>query len=314
MTHPSKLRACPRCEAFIERSDKVCFYCGEELAPPAARAGSLLARPNLVTLALVMIIGTVFLLEIMLFGMRALQGMHPYEAAWIGADHGGLVIYKGQYWRLLTCVFLHFGLMHIAFNGYALWQLGPLIERFWGRARTVVCFLGTGFVASAVSVLYSHAKIAGWLGFLGLTAEHYSVAAGASGAIFGILGALLGLSMHQKGLLGTQLTILIRRWTVICLAFGIIAGFMMPIGNAAHVGGLVAGFLFGRFIPNTVTRPQSHLVRKIWWGLAVVAVLGTLLCAALAVRYAVKNPKPRVRVADVRQQETPTAESCSRLT
>jgi len=293
LTNPSKLRACPGCAAFIERSEKVCPYCNEELAPPPPRAGTLLARPDLATRALLLVIAAAFVLEITLFGSRALQGMYPREAVWIGANHGWLIIYGGEYWRLMTCIFLHYGLMHIAFNGYALWQLGPLIERFWGRPRMLVCFLGTGLAASLASVLYNHARLVGWFGFLGLEpVKFYPVSAGASGAIFGILGALLGLSLHQKGLLGTRLTVLIRRWVIFCLAFGVIIGFGMGIDNAAHVGGLAAGFLFGRFVPNTVTRPQSRFARKAWLALAALAVLGTLLCAALAARYATNNQQP----------------------
>jgi rhomboid protease GluP len=151
----------------------------------------------------------------------------------MGANEPSL-FWHGQYWRLLTSVFLHIGLMHLLFNGWALLQLGGLFEVALGSARMLVTFLVTGVLASFVSVL--------WLGRPG---QPGGISAGASGAIFGLLGALIAFLGRRRDRLQPWARSLLSQlvfWAVINLILGVT---LPGIDNSAHLGGLASGFLLG---------------------------------------------------------------------
>jgi len=131
------------------------------------------------------------------------------------------LIQAGEVWRLLTSNFIHIGIMHLIFNLYALWALGPLTERSFGHRRFFVIYIFSGIGGSIASFLFSTA-----------------LSAGASGAIFGLLGALLYYSFKRPDLwksgLGMNLVL------VILVNFGL--GLTQPgIDNFAHLGGLLTG-------------------------------------------------------------------------
>ncbi|MEO5510535.1 MAG: rhomboid family intramembrane serine protease [Longimicrobiales bacterium] len=145
---------------------------------------------------------------------------------------------EGAYWRLLAAMFLHIGLLHLLLNSWALYQLGTLFESLFGTPRFAITYFVTGIAASIVSAIRTE-----------------GLAAGASGAIFGILGALI-VSLWRsprwksqpwvKGLI-QQLGV----WAGINIAIG----FSVPgIDNNAHIGGFVAGLLLG-LIPHRVPPP-----------------------------------------------------------
>jgi membrane associated rhomboid family serine protease len=161
-------------------------------------------------------------------------------------DHGVLVrnaIYgdgtpaglaHGEWWRLITAAFLHYGPIHLGLNMLALWWLGQPVEAALGRARYLLLYFAAGLAGSAGALL--------------LSPNAFTV--GASGAIFGILGALLVLEYQVTGSLAGQAMTLI----VINLAFS--AGFRSNISLGGHVGGLIAGILgavalvsFRRYFP-----------------------------------------------------------------
>jgi membrane associated rhomboid family serine protease len=127
----------------------------------------------------------------------------------------------GEWWRLITAAFLHYGPIHLGLNMLALWWLGQPVEAALGRARYLLLYVVSGIAGSAGALL--------------LTPN--SVTVGASGAIFGILGALLVLEYQVTGSLAGQAMTLI----VINLAFS--AGFSSNISLGGHVGGLIAGIL-----------------------------------------------------------------------
>lgn len=131
------------------------------------------------------------------------------------------LIQAGQVWRFLTSIFIHIGLIHLLFNLYALWVLGPITEERFGHWRFFVIYILSGIGGSIASFLLSPA-----------------LSAGASGAIFGLLGALLYYSFKRPTLwrsgLGMNLIIVI----LVNLGFG----FLQPgIDNYAHLGGLLTG-------------------------------------------------------------------------
>jgi len=136
-------------------------------------------------------------------------------------------ILNGEYWRLLTNIFLHGGLMHVLFNMYALFFVGIFLEPVMGTAKYILVYLFTGIIASIASAWWHVA----------------TVSVGASGAIFGLYGvffALLTVNVFSKDL---KKSFLIS--TAIFIVYNLIYGLTGGIDNAAHIGGLLSGLLLG---------------------------------------------------------------------
>ena len=168
---------------------------------------------------------TLIALNIIIFFVLTAAGGSTNQAVLIryGAKVNEL-INAGEYWRFLTSTFIHIGIIHLTFNLYALWVLGPLAEQRLGHGRFLTLYLVTGICASIASYLFSPA-----------------ISAGASGAIFGIMGGLLYYSWKHPELwqtgFGKNLIVII----LVNLGFG----YIQPgIDNYAHLGGLISGFLF----------------------------------------------------------------------
>lgn len=137
------------------------------------------------------------------------------------ANYGPLIT-EGQYYRLFTSMFIHANLFHILFNMYALYLLGSQAEGFFGKGKFLVIYILSGISGSLLSILLNQG----------------AVSVGASGAIFGILGALLYFGYNNRVYLGNTLIREIVPVILINLAFG----FMMTgVDNFAHIGGLIGG-------------------------------------------------------------------------
>lgn len=136
----------------------------------------------------------------------------------------GPFIKMGQYYRLLTGAFLHGNILHLFFNMYALWIIGIQLESFIGKWRFLVVYLFSAITASLMSILI-----------------HPSTASiGASGAIFGLLGALVYFGYHYRIYLGN----VIRSQIIPIIVLNLLLGFLMTgVDNAAHIGGLIGGVL-----------------------------------------------------------------------
>lgn len=133
------------------------------------------------------------------------------------------LVKSGEIWRLFTSMFLHIGVIHLVVNMYALYIIGRQVEGFMGRWKYLVIFIVSGFLGSLLSVVL-----------------HEGVSAGASGAIFGLLGSLLYFGYHYRLYLGTVLKTQIIPVIILNLAIG----FILPgIDNFAHIGGLIGGYL-----------------------------------------------------------------------
>jgi membrane associated rhomboid family serine protease len=132
----------------------------------------------------------------------------------------GPLVGQGDWWRLLTAAFLHANVIHIASNMFALWVLGGPVEQYLGRARFLALYLVSGLAGSAGA----------------LVASPTAVTVGASGAIFGIMGALLILEWQATGSFGGNAASLI--------ALNLIISFAIPgISIGGHIGGLIGGIL-----------------------------------------------------------------------
>jgi rhomboid protease GluP len=153
-----------------------------------------------------------------------------------GADFGPLTL-GGQWWRALTNMFVHFGLVHIGFNLWCLWNLGRALEFFMGRKAFAATYLASGVAASIVSLWW----------------HPWEVAAGASGAIFGAAGAFASyVFLKRIALVPAAMKSLrnsLAAFIIFNLGFGEIYG---RVDNSAHVGGLLAGLILGAIVPPMV--------------------------------------------------------------
>ncbi|GAB4522218.1 MAG: hypothetical protein Kow0047_32890 [Anaerolineae bacterium] len=136
------------------------------------------------------------------------------------------LIAQGQFWRLVTANFLHVSLLHLAFNTYALWHLGPEVEALFGRSRFVALYLLTGVFGATAS--YGLGRY---------------LSAGASGAIFGLVGALIAYFIRHRALFGARGRAYLSNMLVI-VVINLVIGVTAPgIDNWGHLGGLISGFL-----------------------------------------------------------------------
>ena len=143
------------------------------------------------------------------------------------------LIAGGEYWRLITGMFLHFGLVHLIYNMICLLSLGEVLETCMGTVRYLIIYLIGGIAGNLLSLA------------LELRTGHYAVSAGASGAIFAVIGAMLAVAIRRRGRLGN----LFLRRMLLMSALMISQGFLeTATDNAAHVGGFVTGLLLGMFL------------------------------------------------------------------
>lgn len=195
--------------------------------------------------------------------------------AWAGLGYGqvGLLtllgaksnvgILQGQYWRLLTPIFLHAGILHLAFNGYFLYRIGPWVERHFGSARFAAIYLLSGAGASLASF-----------------ALNPNPAVGASGALFGLIGAMLPMLYRNRALIANTGSLIGN--IIMTIVFNLLIGLSPGIDNWAHVGGLVCGLALGWLIsPRLAIRERTpDLIRIedrsspsfVWFSVAVFAV------------------------------------------
>lgn len=196
----------------------------------------------------------------------------PIELALWGGNHLPLTI--EQPWRLLTATFLHGGILHLAFNMWALWDTGRLAERFYGNGQLLLIYLVAGLSGSMASLFF---------------AARTGVSVGASGAIFGVVGCLLAALFTKAHKLPTVLVQSMRSSMLTFVGFSLFMGFTAGfIDNAAHLGGLAGGFAMGMLLAEKFDLDEYRRqapVRAVLAVLVAVLTLGaawTLLPAPVA--------------------------------
>ncbi len=195
-----------------------------------------------VTKLLLLAIAGVFVVETFLGGST-----NSLVLLRLGANEAALVLEHGQWWRLAASTFLHIGFLHVLLNGWALFQLGPLVEAWLGWLRLLVIYFASGVAGSLASVL--------WRGFQ----DERGLSAGASGAIFGILGALIAFLVRRRDRLRPEARALLLQF-LLWAGINVVFGFTNPgIDNAAHLGGFAAGLLLGSFMgESALRRPEPE--------------------------------------------------------
>ena len=172
-----------------------------------------------------------------------------------GAMFGPLIA-SGEYWRLFTAMFLHAGIPHLAFNCLALFIFGPQVERAYGRSSFTVIYILSGLSGSVASYLLNS----------------ISIGVGASGAIFGVIGALAAFLLVQRRVFG-EMSRRTLYGLALMLGINLVYGLVTPgIDNWAHLGGLAAGLVLGWALA-----PKLHLVAPALGAPAAVVRAGTSL-------------------------------------
>jgi membrane associated rhomboid family serine protease/Tfp pilus assembly protein PilF len=247
---------------------KICRWCvqheaaqrGEDIAVQRVETVPWLRRQSgsmAVTQAIFGINVAVFIAMVLALGSSMLSNPSGQALVQWGANFGPLTM-SGQWWRLLTCVFVHGGLLHIGFNMWCLWDLGRLAESVYGHWTFATVYFITGLSASLGSLVWNPSVLS----------------VGASGAIFGIAGALIAsfylgeFSLPRDAMRG------MLRSVVVFVGYNLFFGAVIArTDNAAHIGGLVMGLLLGALIARFAPAHDNFLRRiaVLLVGLVIVA-------------------------------------------
>jgi len=257
-------RMCPHCRAFISTRDRICPYCENEVGPravdrraPAAALGGWIPHARFTTTILLLLNFGLYAATIAA-GARAgnpdpwtIDGRTLFD---FGAKYRDAIL-LGQWWRLVTAGFLHGGLLHILMNSWALFDLGAVVEETYGAARLIVIY----FAATVT-------------GFFASTFWSAGLSVGASAGIFGLIGAMIALSAQHRSPLGAAARSLYIRWAIYGLILGLLPG--LRVDNAAHIGGLVAGFGGGYLagLPLPAVWSRRLWLAAAWGAVALTAV------------------------------------------
>jgi membrane associated rhomboid family serine protease len=224
---------CPSCVAEARRDYR---------RGPGRRVAVANAKAVSVANVILALMGIGYLLEVISGGAGSLMsGPNLLDLVRLGASVGlarlpsGEVvgIATGEQWRMVTAIFLHGGILHLLMNAYALWIFGPVVERELGRARFLLIFLATGLFASAASYAFASQPVD----------QPVQVSVGASGAIFGVVGAFVSYNYRHRELAVAAARL---RGLVPFLILNVILTFSFPLIDwRAHVGGFAAGLVAG---------------------------------------------------------------------
>jgi rhomboid protease GluP len=195
-----------------------------ERRAPSDVLGGLIPHARFTTM-MILLINTGFYIATVVHSSRAGGGSGlDIDAATLfdfGAKYRPAIL-AGQWWRLITAGFLHGGLLHILMNSWVLFDVGAQVEESFGTSRYLVLY----FISNIT-------------GFLASSYWSASLSIGASGAIFGLIGAMIAMGVRDRSAYGAAVRRLYMRWAIFALVMSLLPG----IDMGAHIGGLVGGFV-----------------------------------------------------------------------
>lgn len=250
LKYPHKI--CRHCGAVNDREDRICHRCERRMPSMAGyrlsrMLGLMMPESAPLTMNLFLLaMAAVYAITVLLDGF-ALMGHSNRVLVLLGAFASGHAPLGSDWWRMLAFSLTHAGVIHIAFNAFALTQIGPLVETQIGPKRMLILVTATQFSAAAGTYFW-YTILRGGQPFLTI---------GASGWLCGLLGFGIaffgegnqGGSMHRKTMV---------QWAVYVIVFGFIIG----ANNAAHIGGMAGGWLLGN-IPDA-PRPYARTMERGW--------------------------------------------------
>ena len=259
---------CYRCGKLNRVDAAECFYCGARrpglwgFAPLAGRVVGRLDFAGAVTVVCVVL----YFVSILLDPAAAFRARNPFDMlspsdrALVRLGMAGAAPWAaGWWWTLITGVHLHGSLLHIVFNLLWVRQLAPAVEQLFGRARLVVIY-----------------TVAGVLGFVLSNLVGIRFTLGASGAVFGLLGAMVAYGRSRGGTFGVAV---LRQYGQWALFIFIASFFLAGVNNWGHAGGFAGGYLAASALGHLERRPERGVDRLA----ALGAVAFTVLSFALAI-------------------------------
>jgi rhomboid protease GluP len=259
----SGARLCPNCRRLISINAKECMHCGWKnygISGVGTRFETIIhSLGGLVTV----LMGFTIILYIVslvmdlsaLFAGRGLLGLllqGPISVFRLGIT-GTAPLARGEWWTLFTAIYLHGGILHILFNMIWLRNIGEAVDELFGTSRMFILYTASGVIGFVASDL------------LGV-----SYTLGASGSIFGLLGALIFYGRHRGGSFGEALYRQVGSWALMAFAFG----FIFPnVNNWAHAGGFLGGYLGAMLLG------YQEIGREVPWHRIAAIVLAVITLA-----------------------------------
>jgi len=268
-------KMCPQCRALVPRAASKCTECDASLAgvraPGLTRIVANLIPGATATTFFLMLVNTLMFGVVLLLPLELdvydpgsplsrLWSFDMYTLIRYGSGHSGLTIVLGEWWRLVTPIFLHGGLLHYALNSMALVRLGPLVEDEFGTERLAAIYVVCGVAGSAASQLLNH-----------------SHTVGASGALCGLLGLLLVHGWRIGGAYGQRLKSVMFQNVILMVGISFIGG----IDWVNHLGGFLSGCALGAIAPSGPFRSRAtEILWQILAWLALALVLASFYAMA----------------------------------
>jgi rhomboid protease GluP len=265
-------KLCPSCGSLVGINATRCHNCGTNLRFSMAAVNRSLSGvftgPAPVTTALLVTNLLMFGVEWMAVtaeggggGLSILGSMGGLSTYRLGASFGPAIFGLHEWYRLITAMFLHGGLIHIGVNMMSLLQLGPALEELYGSARYFFLYVLTGAFGFLVSAATGHFSL------------------GASGALLGIVGAMLAVTSKRGGSYMRELRSRLISSVVILFAIGFFPG--IRIDNWAHGAGLAAGFVLGKIFADRqpMNARERQVANALGWlaGIAVIASFALMI-------------------------------------
>lgn len=264
-----KHKMCPSCRALVPRSASSCSECGHPLssvrAPGVGRMLSNILPGISAATSLLLLVNGFWFLMMLLAQMKLAQtggggfSLFGFDGELLVRFGSGLSrprmlpgggVTGGEWWRIITPIFLHGGLLHFFFNSYLLLQLGPIVEDIWGTERFWVIYISSGIAGSMASQL-----------------PRFVNTVGASGAIMGLIGLLLVYGVRSGGVLGQTMKSLVLRLGL----YMVVLSIFFNLDHLNHAGGFVAGAIAALLVPAGPSR--NKVETAIWQALSVAGVL-----------------------------------------
>lgn len=266
-------KLCPACGTLVGSTATRCHVCGSSLRFSLAAAsrslGKILPETSPASYAILtfscIIYAVSLIWTVRISGFQMPQGggfgalfsfgeIDPRVLQGLGASLP-LPYNLLQPWRVVTAVFLHGSLLHIGFNMWVLMDIGPMVEELYGSARFFFLYLATGVFGYLTSSFFGNFSIGG------------------SGALLGLIGAMLAVTMGRKSATMRMLRGQIIRWLIYIAIFGL---FFRGIDNYAHAGGFIAGFVLGKIMADRAPVSPEERKRAYFLGWSsVLFVLGS---------------------------------------
>lgn len=258
---------CPNCGKLVNRNTHECIHCGYK-NPGKLKAGSLIQilfqrDVGFIEIATLFCIA-LYIFSILLEPSSVLRSSGIFNFLPPGGRvldklgmTGSFAMAEGRWWTLITAIYLHGGLLHILFNVLWIRQLGPVVEELFGTSRLILIFTLSGVFGFIVS------------NFVGV---YFTI--GASGSIFGLLGALIFYGRDRGGVFGEAMFRQLMVWAIILFVLGFT---MSGVNNFAHGGGFVGGYLSAMLVKYNEKKVEAPSHKTAAAAMVIITVISFLL-------------------------------------